>query len=79
MFYNNTIGIFVYSQDHEIMEDKIRSLIAQYLTEISKSKLKLQNYASLDLLTDDIINEEIALQAELNDRVEQLRIILKKL
>jgi hypothetical protein len=61
------------------MEDKIRNLIAQYLTEISKSKLKLQNYASLDLLTDDIVNEELALQAELNDRVEKLRLILKKM
>ncbi len=47
--------------------------------EISKSKLKLQNYASLDLLTDDIVNEELALQVELNDRVEKLREILKKL
>ncbi len=61
------------------MEDKIRNLIAQYLMEISKSKLKLQNYASLDLLTDDIVNEELALQVELNDRVEKLREILKKL
>lgn len=61
------------------MEDKIRNLIAQYLIEISKSKLKLQNYASLDLLTDDIVNEELALQIELNDRVERLRLILKKL
>jgi hypothetical protein len=75
---NKTIGIFVYSKDHEIMEDKIRNLIAQYLNEISKSKIKLQNYASLDFLTDEIINEELALQAELNDRVEKLRIILKK-
>ena len=43
------------------------------------SKLKLQNYASLDLLTDDIVNEELELQEELNDRVEKLRAILKKL
>lgn len=43
------------------------------------SKLKLQNYASLDLLTDDIVNKELELQEELNDRVEKLRAILKKL
>ena len=61
------------------MEEKIRNLIAQYLAEISRSKIKLQNYASLDLLTDDIVNDELALQSELNDRVEKLRIILKKL
>ena len=61
------------------MEAKIRNLIAQYLIEISRSKLKLQNYASLDLLTDDIVNDELALQSDLNDRVEKLRIILKKL
>lgn len=42
------------------MRDKIKNLIIQYLLEISKSKLKLQNYASLDLLTDEIINEQIA-------------------
>ena len=60
------------------MEAKIRNLIAQYLIEISRSKLKLQNYASLDLLTDDIVNDELALQSDLNDRVEKLRIILKK-
>jgi hypothetical protein len=61
------------------MEEKIRNLIAQFLAEISRSKIKLQNYASLDLLTDDIVNDELALQSELNDRVEKLRIILKKL
>lgn len=61
------------------MEDKIKHLIAQYLTEISMSKLKLQNYASLDLLTDDIVNKELELQEELNDRIEKLREILKKL
>lgn len=61
------------------MEEKIINLIAQYLSEISKSKIKLQNYASIDLLTDDIVNEELAIQTELNDRVEKLRIILKKL
>lgn len=61
------------------MEAKIRNLIAQYLIEISRSKLKLQNYASLDLLTDDIVNDELALQSDLNDRVEKLRLILKKL
>lgn len=61
------------------MEDKIKHLIAQYLTEISMSKLKLQNYASLDLLTDEIVNEELEMQEELNDRVEKLRVILKKL
>ena len=60
------------------MEAKIRNLIAQYLIEISRSKLKLQNYASLDLLADDIVNDELALQSDLNDRVEKLRIILKK-
>ena len=75
---NKTIGIFVYSKDHKVMEAKIRNLIAQYLIEISRSKLKLQNYASLDLLTDDIVNDELALQSDLNDRVEKLRIILKK-
>lgn len=61
------------------MEDKIKYLITQYLTEISMSKLKIQNYASLDLLTDEIVNEELELQNELNDRVEKLRDILKKL
>ncbi len=61
------------------MEEKIRHLIAQYLSEISKSKIKLQNYASIDLLTDDIVNEELAIQTELIDSVERLRIILKKL
>jgi hypothetical protein len=61
------------------MKDKIKNLIAQYLIEISKSKIKLQNYASLDLLTDDIINEEIALQEELNNRIEKLSEILKSL
>jgi len=43
------------------------------------SKLKIQNYASLDLLTDEIVNEELELQNELNDRVDKLRDILKKL
>jgi hypothetical protein len=61
------------------MKDKIKNLIAQYLLETSKSKIKLQNYASLDLLTDDIINEEIALQEELNDKIEKLSEILKSL
>ena len=61
------------------MEDKIKHLIAQYLTEISMSKLKLQNYASLDLLTNDIVNEELELQDDLNDRVDKLRDILKRL
>jgi hypothetical protein len=61
------------------MKDKIKNLIAQYLLEISKSKIKLQNYTSLDLLTDDIINEEIALQEELNDKIEKLSEILKSL
>lgn len=61
------------------MEDKIKYLITQYLTEISMSKLKIQNYASLDLLTDEIVNAELELQDELNDRVEKLRDILKKL
>ncbi len=79
MLCNKTIGIFVYSNNHNRMEDKIKHLIAQYLTEISMSKLKLQNYASLDLLTDDIVNKELELQEELNDRVEKLRAILKKL
>ena len=61
------------------MENKIKHLIAQYLTEISMSKLKLQNYASLDLLTNDIVNEELELQDDLNDRVDKLRDILKRL
>ncbi len=61
------------------MEEKIKQLIVQYLIEISMSKIKLQNYASLDLLTDEIVNEQLELQEELNDRVEKLRIILKKL
>jgi hypothetical protein len=61
------------------MEEKIKQLIAQYLIEISMSKIKLQNYASLDLLTDEIVNEQLELQEELNDRVEKLRIILKKM
>ena len=61
------------------MKDKIKNLIIQYLLEISKSKLKLQNYASLDLLTDKIINEEITQQEELNDRIEKLQEILKSL
>ena len=61
------------------MRDKIKNLIIQYLLEISKSKLKLQNYASLDLLTDEIINEQIAWQEELNDRIEKLQEILKSL
>jgi hypothetical protein len=43
------------------------------------SKLKIQNYASLDLLTDEIVNEELEIQNELNDRVDKLRDILKKL
>ena len=61
------------------MKDKIKNLIIQYLLEISKSKLKLQNYASIDLLTDEIINEEIAWQEELNDRIEKLQEVLKSL
>ena len=61
----------------KIMDEKIRNLIAQYLLEISKSKLKLQNYTALDLLTDEIINEELAYQEDLNDRVEKLREVLK--
>lgn len=61
------------------MEEKIKQIIAQYLIEISLSKIKLQNYASLDLLTDEIVNEQLELQKELNDRVEKLRDILKKL
>ena len=61
------------------MRDKTKNLIIQYLLEISKSKLKLQNYASLDLLTDEIINEEIAWQEELNDRIEKLQEVLKSL
>jgi hypothetical protein len=44
------------------MEEKIKQLIAQYLIEISMSKIKLQNYASLDLLTDEIVNEQLELQ-----------------
>lgn len=61
------------------MEEKIKQIIAQYLIEISLSKIKLQNYASLDLLTDEIVNEQLELQKELNDRVKKLRDILKKL
>ena len=61
------------------MKYKIKNFIAQYLFEISKSKLKLQNYASLDLLTNEIFNEEIAWQEELDDRIEKLGEILKSL
>ena len=59
MQQNNPYFCF-YHKTTNNMRDKIKNLIIQYLLEISKSKLKLQNYASLDLLTDEIINEQIA-------------------
>lgn len=77
--YATKQSVFLF-YDHfgrKIMDEKIRNLIAQYLLEISKSKLKLQNYTALDLLTDEIINEELAYQEDLNDRVEKLREVLK--
>ncbi len=61
------------------MKEKIKQLIAEYLFEISKSKIILQNYSALDLLTDEIINQELAKQADLNDRIEKLREVLKSI